>query len=266
MAGRGQRENYSSAANLQKRQAIFAFVDPERSRGRPAIERIDWTGHEVVLDAGCGNGIWTRALTHRFHVGRATGLDLSLGMLEDARRQVGPQLGLTAGDLMQLPFADETFDVVLCFWMLYHVPDHDAALREVRRVLRPGGRVLATTNRAPLGSLGEVTAAAVSEVLGRPLGKWLPPFSFSAENGADILGAFFDPVEPEEQVTGFAVPRVETVIEILQSSRGPIEIYLGEPVDWDAVEARAAEAIRQTIADQGAFHTEMASVSFLAYR
>jgi SAM-dependent methyltransferase len=163
------------------------------------------------------------------------GLDLSLGMLEDARqqgeREVGPDVGLTAGDLMQFPFADETFDVVLCLWLLYHVPDHDAALREV-----PAGapaRRPAAGHDQPGASrmVGEVTAAAASEGLGQPPGQWLPPFSFSAENGSDILGAFFDRVESEEQVTGFAVPKPETVIEILRSSRGPIEIYLGEPVD-----------------------------------
>ena len=94
MVGQGQRENYSTAANLRSRQAIFDFMDRGRSSGRPAVERIDWTGHETVLDAGCGNGIWIRTLAERFSVRDVIGVDLSVGMLGDARELVGPGVAL----------------------------------------------------------------------------------------------------------------------------------------------------------------------------
>ena len=50
------------------------------------------------------------------------------------------------GTSQDLPYADESFDVVAALWMLYHVPDVDRALAEVRRVLRPGGLFVAVTN------------------------------------------------------------------------------------------------------------------------
>jgi hypothetical protein len=53
---------------------------------------------------------------------------------------------------------------------------------------------------------------------------------------------------------------------MLRSSRGPIEIYLGGAIDWEAVEERATRAITRTITEEGAFNTEMASASFLAHR
>ena len=50
------------------------------------------------------------------------------------------------GDVQELPFEDETFDCAVAAWMLYHVPDLDRGLSELARVLRPGGRLVATTN------------------------------------------------------------------------------------------------------------------------
>jgi trans-aconitate methyltransferase len=99
MVGQGQRENYSTAANLRRRQAIFDFIDPTRSWGRPAVERIAWTGHERVLDAGCGNGIWIGTLEERFSVRDVIGVDLSVGMLGDAQKLVGPGVALAAADV-----------------------------------------------------------------------------------------------------------------------------------------------------------------------
>ena len=52
------------------------------------------------------------------------------------------------GDVQEPPFEDASFDVVVAAWMLYHVPDLDRAVAELARVLRPGGRLVATTNAA----------------------------------------------------------------------------------------------------------------------
>lgn len=126
MTGRGQRDNYRTGANLARRQALFAHAVPARSSGTPPIERIAWCGDERALDAGCGNGLWLRTLAERFGVGDVVGVDLSTGMLADAWGLAGDAARLVAGDVRRLPFADGTFDAVLCFWMLYHVPDQDA--------------------------------------------------------------------------------------------------------------------------------------------
>ena len=67
-------------------------------------------------------------------------------MIEKAR-SIAPELDFREGNAMALPFADGSFDLVLCQEMLQFVPDRLAALREVRRVLSPGGRFLASTWR-----------------------------------------------------------------------------------------------------------------------
>lgn len=138
-----------------------------------------------VIEVGCGNGAYLA------RVPNALGIDLSLGMLAAARRQTASPL--VNGDAESLPFADGAFDVVLAPHMLYHVPDREAAAREMRRVLREGGVCVAATN-------GEGNHRQMTEMLMDVVGhgwRWNRPsdFAFSMENGAAQLRAGFDSVE-----------------------------------------------------------------------
>jgi SAM-dependent methyltransferase len=88
-----------------------------------------------VLDAGCGPGGNSAWLLPGNHV---TGLDVSPEALRFARDR-HPEMTVRRGDITDLPFADESFDLVLVITVLYLVDDDVRALREVTRVLRPGG-------------------------------------------------------------------------------------------------------------------------------
>jgi SAM-dependent methyltransferase len=94
-----------------------------------------------VLDAGCGPG--RPVLAELTDEASAVGLDISGEQLRLAAENA-PEASLVAGDMTALPFADETFDAVVAFWSLIHVPlaDHPAVIEEFARVLRPGGRLL----------------------------------------------------------------------------------------------------------------------------
>ncbi|HET8658931.1 MAG TPA: demethylmenaquinone methyltransferase [Micromonosporaceae bacterium] len=92
-----------------------------------------------VLDLGAGTGVSTAELARSGAY--AVGADLSLGMLE-AGRQARPEVPLLAGDALALPFPDATFDAVTISFALRNVVDPDAALREMARVTRPGGRLV----------------------------------------------------------------------------------------------------------------------------
>jgi len=93
---------------------------------------------DSVLDAACGTGDLAIA-DKKAGAGRVTGLDFSERMLERARRKA--QLEWVQGDLLALPFADETFDAATVGFGVRNVADLELALRELRRVLRPGGRL-----------------------------------------------------------------------------------------------------------------------------
>ena len=93
---------------------------------------------DAVLDACCGTGDLALAATR---IGaRVTGLDFSERMLERARRKA-PSLHWVNGDLLALPFDDSTFDAATVGFGVRNVDDLERALRELRRVLRDGGRV-----------------------------------------------------------------------------------------------------------------------------
>jgi demethylmenaquinone methyltransferase / 2-methoxy-6-polyprenyl-1,4-benzoquinol methylase len=100
-----------------------------------------------VLDLACGTGMLTRAAAAAIGpTGEAIGLDASSGMLERARRARtavdGAPIRWEAGDAMQLPFDDAEVDAVLIGFGLRNLPDYGAALAEMARVTKPGGRVV----------------------------------------------------------------------------------------------------------------------------
>src|SRR5271163_2855691 len=99
-----------------------------------------------VLDLACGPGLVTSAAAERRAL--PVGLDFSSAMVALARAD-HPGIRFEEGDAEVLPFADETFDAVVANFGIHHVPDPIRALREARRVLRPGGRVAFTSWAAP---------------------------------------------------------------------------------------------------------------------
>jgi len=103
------------------------------------------SGAEVVLEVGCGTGHWLAELQSAAR--QVVGLDLSSGMLGQARQQE-VELPLTRGRASQLPFADVTFDLVLCVQSIHHFDHPHAFVGEARRVLKPGG-VLAVIGMDP---------------------------------------------------------------------------------------------------------------------
>jgi SAM-dependent methyltransferase len=94
-----------------------------------------------VLDLGCGPGGVAAAVAATHPAAAVYGLDLAAGMLAEARRDPAGQR-LVRADAALLPFADEAFDAVTSHSFLYLVAARGAVLAEVRRVLRPGGRLL----------------------------------------------------------------------------------------------------------------------------
>jgi demethylmenaquinone methyltransferase/2-methoxy-6-polyprenyl-1,4-benzoquinol methylase len=124
---------------------------------------------DLVLDACCGTG--DLALADVRAGGRVTGLDFSERMLERASRKA-PELDWVAGDLLALPFPDASFDAATVGFGVRNVDDLERALRELRRVLRDGGRLGILEITRPRGLLSpfyRVWFDAVVPLLGKLL-------------------------------------------------------------------------------------------------
>src|SRR5438034_2829724 len=103
------------------------------------------TSATSVLDLGCGPGTITADIGRLVAPGRVLGIDASAAVIDEAQRDAGggPNVEFSVGDLYALEMHDHTFDVVHAHQVLQHLPDPVRALREMKRVCKPGGLVAA---------------------------------------------------------------------------------------------------------------------------
>jgi SAM-dependent methyltransferase len=113
---------------------------------RETLARIGPEVPTALLDIACGTGTLLEEITRRRPGAgaRIAGVDLSRGMLAEARRKLPSRAIVVAGDAARLPFRDAAFEVAVSMSALHHWADPGAVLRETRRVLRPGGRLVIT--------------------------------------------------------------------------------------------------------------------------
>ncbi len=124
-------------------------VGLDRRWRKLAVEQVVWPG-DRVLDACCGTG--DLAVEAERRGGRVVGLDFSEKMLERARRKSGT-IEWVQGDALALPFADSEFDATTVGFGVRNLADLEAGLRELARVLRPGGKLAVLEITRPSGLL-----------------------------------------------------------------------------------------------------------------
>jgi SAM-dependent methyltransferase len=200
-----------------------------------ALERIRLTGDETVLDAGCGTGVYLFPIAEKLREkgGIIVGMDLSGGILEDLKEKAAsyPNVKLVQGDLQQtLPFASETFDIVMANFVLYHVEDIPHAIRELKRVLKPGGHLyIATGSQKNLEELEQLNKEC-KHLLGFPsaaVQQRKPYTRFSIENGAAFLRPHFAWFELHALYDQIVVHEAEPVLQYYASGMMERGIELG---------------------------------------
>jgi SAM-dependent methyltransferase len=175
------RRDYSDPSRLEERfKAWREYHDPDMLA--LILAAVAEEPVEQVLEVGCGDGRFSEQLREELGV-RVVALDFSPGMAAQAALR---GLDTQIGDIQLMPWPDEQFDVVVANWMLYHVPDLDRGLQEIRRVVRPGGRLIASTMAN--GHMREMW-----DMVGD--GSDAPELEFSTDNGLEVLERHFEHVE-----------------------------------------------------------------------
>jgi trans-aconitate 2-methyltransferase len=161
-----------------------AISDMQLGWGIKVLDRIELTGDENVLDAGCGTGKVTALIAQRVPRGRMIGIDASRSMIDEARKRLPPEVELIVGDLLDIELADPV-DVVFSNATFHWIHDHDRLFQRLHSTLRPGGRL-----EVQFGGEGNVAAleAAVREASATP------PFAEYLD-GASLPWRFRSPEE-----------------------------------------------------------------------
>ena len=216
---------YVDSANLEARAALHAAYGAGGVPWFPWVfDRLLRLGGPRVLELGAGPGwLWrhnAERIPSRWEV---VVTDRSAGMLAEARAELEglPGFSFERVDAQDLPFPEGGFDVVVANHMLYHVPDLDRALAEIRRVLRPGGSLMAATNgTGHMAELGEVARRAFPPQLAREADRTREMTRFTLESGAERLGRFFEAVERVDASSRLVVPDAAPLVAYLASVGG----------------------------------------------
>jgi SAM-dependent methyltransferase len=145
---------------------------------KKVLEQINISENTMLLDAGCGSGLFT-ALASRAGA-QVTGIDAASGLLEIARER-NPGVTFLEEDLEALPFADNTFDVVTGFNSFQYAGNFENALKEAKRVLKPGGKLVAVIWDKPEMSDGTEILKAINTLLPPPPPGTPGPFALSED-------------------------------------------------------------------------------------
>jgi SAM-dependent methyltransferase len=251
------RGNYAQgSANLEARASIWSYRHLSDGEQAPPIDwfcdLVDWDSVDVAADIGAGSGRFLPSLARR--AAHVIGLDLSRAMLDEIAA-AGDTATLVGGDVCDLPLRDGCLDRALAAWMLYHAADPDQACAELRRVLRPGGVLIAVTNAsAHCAELDQIYYEATERVLGSGRARpHLPTNGFTLDAAAAHLGRHFGSVTIHVRRVRMRLPTPEPVIAYLSSVRSYIDSALSaDGLSFDDLVPHIAASAARRIENGGA--------------
>lgn len=208
-------KQYQTAGNLNTRISIHEKYSTNRQPfGDWIMSHYTLRPGCRILELGCGTGaMWQGKLSRLEGGSRLTLTDFSAGMLETARNNLesAPLVDFKVVDIQDIPYADDTFDVVIANMMLYHVPNLDQGLSEVRRVLKPGG-VFYCATYGEHGIMAFINDILQEYGISGSIGK-----TFTLQNGGDALGRHFAKVEKHTREDGLAITHIPDFVEYVLS-------------------------------------------------
>jgi SAM-dependent methyltransferase len=244
----------------QKAKAVWSagdyptIAEKIAEMGAHTVERLDLEPGEQVLDIACGAG---NATIPAAKTGaEVTGLGLVPELLEAARgtaAEAGVEIAWIEGDAEQLPFEDESFDVVISTVGIMFAPDHQRAAREAARVLRPGGR-LGLANWTPDGTVGRFFQTTAS-YMPPPTEDFQPPPLWGTK---DHVSGLFEgtgvELRFEDAAVRFRFESADEATEMFETKFGPVltaKQMLEPEGKWEALRADLHAMFEEEIAQGG---------------
>lgn len=172
-----------------------------------------------ILEIGCGNGKHWEGRIEKLPEGCELILsDFLDGMLDLVKEKYFSyeNVSFEKIDIQSIPFKEESFDVIIANHMLFHVPDLDKGLSEVRRVLKKGGCFYSATDGN--GGMRPFLNDAIKQ-FDKENEAFTEKLPFNLQNGEEILSKFFSAVEKREYENTLAITKTEDLIEWLKSTK-----------------------------------------------
>jgi SAM-dependent methyltransferase len=217
--------------------------------GQIVVDRAGVGPDDVVLDVACGSG---NATIPAAKTGaKTTGLDITPELIEAGKKnaaEAGVEIEWIEGDAMDLPFEDESFDVVLSVFGCMFAPDHARTARELARVLQPGGRLVVAAWR-PEGNFGRMFKTIASHLPPPPEGFQPPPLWGADEHVREIFEGTGIDLDLEPTTVDFTADSPDAYFEEMERDLPPMVVaksVLDPQGKWDALRADLMELYEDT--------------------
>ncbi len=213
--GKVVKEQYSSSSNLDTRISIHdKYSTNKQGFGNWIFSNYQIPEGARVLELGCGTASMWKG--HEDMIGKCSSLilsDFSETMVDTARGNLGEhdKVVYSVMDIQDIPYPDDSFDIVIANMMLYHVPDISRGLSEVARVLAPGGKFYCATFGLH-GIMEYLTSILADYEVKDPTSR-----NFTLQNGEEILSPFFGSVIRKDYEDSLAVTNVEDMVDYIYS-------------------------------------------------
>ncbi|HAG42302.1 MAG TPA: MerR family transcriptional regulator [Clostridium sp.] len=182
-----------------------------------------------ILELGCGDAsLWNKNFNHIPSNWEITLTDFSDGMLKDAKKNLGEKrsrFNFKIVNAENIPFEEESFNVVIANHMLYHVPDINNALKEINRVLKSEGILFASTvGKNHMKEIREIISTF--DIYSLTSESWESTDSFQLENGLKIVSEYFNMVELKRYKDNLKVTDPVYILDYIFSMPGNNEVNL----------------------------------------